>query len=494
MSEGDNKRVVKKTNTKKMSIKVSTEDKDAPLSTQTKNEKNDNAKNRKSVIPEETPKMSLTQLLENNQNLENQLLNMKDELKNEEEKTMNDVNSLNQQLEELNKIKNNVCYQNKSLMNRLKKMEQEISKQFEDKFKISKIIEKQKYSIYNRDINTEIKSHENEKKNVEKAIKYNQKEIDKLNHILENNDEKAGKQLEDQYNELKNNLEEIQKELNELNQIKFEHNSCTKNETILKSRLNVLKNDVEFESKRKIMFTSVPQKKEMTTINENNKKNKFGARIRKYVLNNSKNKYVAKDNQFINHRSYNFIKKEVNENEKERLNNSLNKTDKKDLNKKKGKINYNNSDDQKIYLFTEAEKEIFKKIVPNDLFNNLNEKYNEKENEMKKIEETCKEPKDIKSKLYLDNLKYEEINMKQQELRMRKANLMSEHIKNNKKISEIKDKIKLKQIELNKENKKINRIAEKNFTLNEIIKKYIEDKKKEKEKENDKEKESEMKN
>ena len=340
---------------------------------------------------------------------------MKEELKSEEQKTVDEIDSLNKELEDLSKTKNNVCNKNKTLMNRLKKMEGEISEKFKDKFKISKVIEKQKYNIYNRDINTEIKSKENEKNNVQKDIKYNQREIDRLNKILEDNNETEGGKLEDQYIELKKDIEQIQKELNELNQIKFEHKSCSKNATMLKSKLNVLFNDIEFESKRKIMISSIPPKKEKTTLIQNNKQNKYGTRIRKNMLENATNRYNAKNVIFINQRSYNFIKNEINENEKERLNNSSDKINKEDLEEGKPKGNNKNKDTQNVYLFTEAEKEIFKKIVPEDLFNNLNEKYNQKESEMKEIEETCKEPKEIKKKLYLDNLKYEEINLKQHE-------------------------------------------------------------------------------
>lgn len=100
---------------------------------------------------------------------------------------------------------------------------------------------------------------------------------------------------------------------------------------------------------------------------------------------------------------------------------------------------------------------------------------------MKEIEETYKEPKEMKRQLYLDNLRYEEINLKQQELRMRKTNLMAKQIKNSKKIIEIKNILKLKQMEIDKEAKRLKRYNEKNNNLNEIIKKYIDDKKKEKE-------------
>ena len=96
---------------------------------------------------------------------------------------------------------------------------------------------------------------------------------------------------------------------------------------------------------------------------------------------------------------------------------------------------------------------------------------------MKEIRETYQEPEELKKKIYLDNLKYEEINLKQKEMRMKKANLMSKHTKNNKKINEIKNVIKMKQKEIDKENKRITRFAEQNYTLKEIIKKYIAEKK-----------------
>ena len=57
-------------------------------------------------------------------------------------------------------------------MNKLKKLEGEVSKKFQDKFKVSKVIEKQKAIIQERDINKEIKSKENETKNVQKDIKF----------------------------------------------------------------------------------------------------------------------------------------------------------------------------------------------------------------------------------------------------------------------------------------------------------------------------------
>ena len=74
------------------------------------------------------------------------------------------------QIEKLNKSQTKESNQNKTLLNKLKKLEGEVSKKFQDKFKVSKVIEKQKAIIQERDINKEIKSKENETKNVQKVF------------------------------------------------------------------------------------------------------------------------------------------------------------------------------------------------------------------------------------------------------------------------------------------------------------------------------------
>ena len=63
-------------------------------------------------------------------------------------------------------------------------MDSEASKKYDDKFKMSKILENKKARSYNRDINMKIKSNENEKINIQKDIKYNQDEINRLSGLL----------------------------------------------------------------------------------------------------------------------------------------------------------------------------------------------------------------------------------------------------------------------------------------------------------------------
>ena len=473
MSEGSNKRVVKKTKANKMSIKVSTEDKDEPLGKDLNKDKIKSNSKGKYTVQNGIPEMTLSRLLEDNQNLEIELENIKEELQSEKNKTISDLESLNKELEVLNKTQNNVCTKNKSILNKLKEIQKDVDVKFSEKFKISKVIENKRSNLYNKNINIEIKSKENEQNNVQKDIKINQKEIERLQKILDENKEKDGSKVEENYKEVKENMENLQKEINDLNQLKLEHKNCTKNINILKNKLNVLFIDMEFERKRLIMFSTAQPKKEKNVLNENTKRSDYGIKVRNNVLQNTKNKYDFKDVELVNKKSYDFLKNEMIETERKI---------RKDLEEEK--IGNNKGKDaMKVYLFTEAEKEVFQKIMPNELFNNLNDKFNEKEVEMKKIEETLKEQKDQKRKLYLDNLKYEEINLKKQELRMKKTNLMSENIKNNKKIIEMKNIIKKKQKEIDNENRKIARFTEKNSTMNAILKKYMAERKKEKEKE-----------
>ena len=471
MSEGSNKRVVKKTKANKMSIKVSTEDKDEPLDKDLNKDKIKSNSKGKYTVQNGIPEMTLTRLLEDNQNLEIELENIKEELQSEKNKTISDLESLNKELEVLNKTQNNVCTKNKSILNKLKEIQKDIDVKFTEKFKLSKVIENKRSNLYNKNINIEIKSKENEQNNVQKDIKINQKEIERMQKILDENKEKEGSKVEENYKVVKENMENLQKEINDLNQIKLEHKNCTKNINILKNKLNVLFIDMEFERKRLIMFSTAQPKKEKNALNENTKRSDYGVKVRNNVLQNTKNKYDFKDVELVNKKSYDFLKNEMIETERKI---------RKDLEEEK--IGNNKGKDaMKVYLFTEAEKEVFQKIMPNELFNNLNDKFNEKEVEMKKIEETLKEQKDQKRKLYLDNLKYEEINLKKQELRMKKTNLMSENIKNNKKIIEMKNIIKKKQKEIDNENRKIARFTEKNSTMNAILKKYMAERKKEKE-------------
>ena len=500
MSDESNKRVVKKTNTKKMSIKVSTEDKETPSVNNLNKDKNNASKNTKSDSQVAEKELDLetrySQLLETNKNLEAEIQNMKNELKSESERTMSEVGSLNNKLDTLTKEEVNVCNENKSLLSKLKKMDKEISTKFTEKFKMSKLVEKIKNANNIIDKNAEKKSLENAKKNIQKDIKNNERDIERLNKILEDTEEgPEGKNLEIKYNNLKEKIEKIQKEVNELNLIKLHHKNCPQNSSTLKSMLNVLNNDIEFETKRKSMISTEPPKKEKSPKKKKNyisgnTRIQYGLKVENKLIKSTQMKYDSRQASYFNQKTFNRLKDEMKEIENNKRSNSSEKLKKIDYNPEKV-ANNKLKEPPKPYLFTEVEKEVFKNIMPNEYFNTLNEKYTQKENEMKEIEESTKPQKELKKQLYLHNLKCEEVILKQREIKMKKANLISKHTKNTKKLLDMKTRIKSLQQGIDREAKKVARIADYNKSLNKVIKEYYEKKKKEKGNEENKEKDNE---
>ena len=104
------------------------------------------------------------------------------------------------------------------------------------------------------------------------------------------------------------------------------------------------------------------------------------------------------------------------------------------------------------YLFSDKEKDILKKLLPSDYYNNCNEKYNKLEAEITEIEDKFKDHNQIKNDIYLNNIKYDAVNLKIKELGHIKANLTVDISKNNKKISDLKKKIQALNDEIKKQN------------------------------------------
>ena len=214
-------------------------------------------------------------------------------LKNEKE--LSEILNLNKQLSLLEKQQINLFNENKTLLSKLKNMEEQVTNKFNDKFKISKVIKRQKQNEIKIDLNKEIKIKEQLKINIEKTIKYNKKDIKILNKLLEENKEGKEQDLSNNLKELTDKINLIQKDIEQLNKIKLEHKLCQKKENILKSKLNVLTNELEFESKKSNMIETIePDKKSPTKIKNVNMTMEYGENIRKNILKNTKNNIIVK--------------------------------------------------------------------------------------------------------------------------------------------------------------------------------------------------------
>jgi len=492
MSEGQNKRKVKKTkNNAIMNIKVSTQDKDILSKDNeinlniegTKKAKGKNATLNSTVKKEkdENIETRISKLIEQNEKLTNELEQIKSNIKVIEEKEISEIVSLNQEFSTKESEQIKLYKNNQILLSNLKKIDEEVANRYADKFKLSKLISKQKKKANITNLDTEIKSKEIQAENMQKFINYNKKEVQKLKDLLEQNGENTEEKLSEELNELNAKINEIQIQIKQLNHIKLQHKHCQKQKYILQSKLNVVSNDIEFESKKSNMIET--EKKEPTKIKNVNMTMEYGEKVRNKSLQNAKIKYSSKIKIF-NYKSFDYLINEFNENRKSKDNLTISYKNEDKPNNLKTSGNLENSAQSsyfrdvshridtstpKKYLFNEKEKEVLKKLIPNEYYNNINEKYKNAENQLTEIEDMFKENDAIRNQLYYDNVRNEAVNLKLKEQIQIKTNLNIDYNKNHKKMADLKKKIKeltdsmnMQESLLNKKNKR-----------NKIIKKKI---------------------
>ena len=490
MSEGQNKRKVKKTkNNAIMNIKVSTQDKDILSKDNeinlniegTKKAKGKNATLNSTVKKEEKIETRISNLIQQNEKLTKELDQIKSNIKIIEEKEISEIVSLNQEFSTKESEQVKLYKDNQVLLSNLKKIDEEVANRYADKFKISKLISKQKKMANVTNLDTEIKSKEIQAENIQKFINYNKKEVQKLKDLLEQYGENTEEKLSEELNELNAKINEIQIEIKRLNHIKLQHKHCQKQKYILQSKLNVVSNDLEFESKKSNMIET--EKKEPTKIKNVNMSMEYGEKLRNKSLQNAKNKFNNKIKIF-NYKSYDYLINEFNENRKSKDNLTISYKNEDKSNNLKTSGNIENSalssyfrdvnhkidtSTPKKYLFNEKEKEVLKKLIPNEYYNNINEKYKNAENQLTEIEDMFKDNDAIRNQLYYDNVRNEAVNLKLKEQIQIKTNLNIDYNKNHKKMADLKKKIKeltdsmnIQESLLNKKNKR-----------NKIIKKKI---------------------
>jgi len=489
MSEGQNKRKVKKTkNNAIMNIKVSTQDKDIlskdnEINLNIEGSKKAKGKNVTLTVKkekEENIETRISKLVEQNEKLTKELDQIKSDVKIIEEKEISEIVSLNQEFTTKENEQVKLYKNNQVLLSNLKKIDEEVASRYADKFKIAKLISKQKKKANVTNLDTEIKSKEIQAENIQKFINYNKKEVQKLKDLLEQNGENTEEKLSDELNELNAKINEIQIEIKKLNHIKLQHKHCQKQKYILQSKLNVVSNDLEFESKKSNMIEA--EKKEPTVIRNVNMTMEYGEKVRNKSLQNAKNKYNSKIKIF-NYKSYNYFVNESNENRKSKDNLTISYKNEDKSNNLKTSGNIENSamssyfrdvshridvSTPKKYLFNEKEKEVLKKLIPNEYYNNINEKYKNAENQLTEIEDMLKDNDAIRNQLYYDNVRNEAVNLKLKEQIQIKTNLNIDYNKNHKKISDLKKKIKeltdsmnAQESLLNKKNKRNKAIKKK---------------------------------
>ena len=499
---GQNKRTVKKnTNkcTKTMNIKISTEDKD----TVKKNSKGN--KNNTSLTEQ-----SELNIFQKTKKLENELNKLNLEIKIEEEKDFDEINSLKTNLSELETKQVELSKENKKIMSKLKGLETEVNEKFNGKFKLSKIVENSKKLANKPDVEKLIKAREKQVITAQKNIKYMEKEYTKLSDLIEKSKNGEENKLADELSELNKKIANLEKEIQNLYTIRSEHESCEKIRLSLTTQLNVLSNEIEFESKKKNMpniLDKLPSignsKKEKNESKKQKEKDKnmtksmeYSQKVRKDIFKDIE-KYNSKA-EIAKYKIYNSLKKDI---EEKNEGNNITSPDKKngENNNQIPKIGYSLSsiaflkketkykiDDSapKKRLFSDKDKEILQKLIPEENLNSFNERYNNIETEINKMdEEKTKENKEIKNQIYGDKMQIDVIKIKIKELNIKIINKNNILSKNRKKIMDLNKKIKELNLAIEKEKSIISKGTKNNELLKKIMEKIKSQKKKNKQNE-----------
>ena len=419
---GQNKRTVKKTNKciKTMNIKISTEDKDA-VKSNSKSPKKTNKKNTTKNNNANLTQKSEVDIFQKTKQLQNELNKLNLTIKTEAEKDFDEINSLKTNISELENQQVELSKENKKLISKLKGLENDINQKFSSKFKLSKIVANQKKLANKTDIEKQIKSKEKQVETAQKNMKYMEKEYAKLSDMVEKSKNGEDKILEEELSGISKKIEYMESEIQKLLSIRAEHESCEKKRLLLISQINVLSNEIEFESKKQnIPMGTLPTIGKEKKGNSESKKKKedpknptksmeYSQKIRKDLF-----KDVEKYNtraQLAKYKIFNALKKEFEEKSDENF--TSRNVNGENKNQVPQRIGYSLSsiaylkeikskiDDSapKKNLFSEKDKEILQKLIPENNLNSLNERYNNIETEINKMdEEKTKENKEIKNK------------------------------------------------------------------------------------------------
>ncbi len=491
---GTNKRTVKKTNkgNKTVNIKVSTQDIDEISKiNNTIDTSNDKKKTNKIRYLSREDDEDVD-VFTKTKNLEKQLKYLKLEMNNTAKEEFQTIESLNQTLSELEKKQSEVNKENVKLLTKFKGIEKEVSTKFDNKFKLAKIVTKEKEKATEQTLGVQIKARTQQVNTMQKNIDRSKKEMKVIEKKLKQSGE--GGKLNQELININKQIEDFQKDIIVLKEIEIEHLRCEKERAKLTTKYNILLNEKDFENKIKDM--PVKPKIKPTKIRMTTESMSYGEELRKKQLSKVKEKYNAKKN-LVKYRLFNKLSNNLDEkNEKIETNKSLSRNNKNNLNN--SNINNNNlrtsanidygyqlvdvsskidSSSPKNFLFSEKEKEVLNALVPEGYMKNFNERYNNIENQINQIENEKTAEYD-KKKNEIDNCKIQidvlKLKNKEQEIKIMKKNTCLQ--KNRREISNYEKKIRDTKDEIKATEKHLKRISKMKEGILEIIERVKQEK------------------
>ena len=463
----------------------------------------------------EEQKDNLTILKEKNSKLESDLNNVKFDIDMERNNSIKESNNLNLKISEINNEINRLRLENKYLTNNLysmqKKLETKINQSMHTKMRNkSGEIENNNNEKLNKSIKLKEKMILNSKQNLKllkKEKEVLEKEIKKIEGVKK---ESLKKHLED----IKNTQNKKIKEMEELKNIQSEHSKiCVKKISELLKQYDLIKKEYEFEikkckvineksinknlnnvmisrSSKNVKIISSSENNNTNTINKTFSKNKitknkkltiydaqakknnyniFDFYSRRYIENNKKDNISKINEGFLQENNINSDRKDSPSNI---VSNSINYTSSNEPNKNNIMMNMklnNISNQNKNYyknktLFTESEKQLLSKLIPNKLLDNYEQKYEllQKENNNIKIKmkDSTSKKRLSKSnnilKLQNSNLQNNILNKKKIFLNLKVNEYQRKKFELNEKIKENQKQIEYYQIIYKKKNKEFN--------------------------------------
>ena len=463
------KKLFSKNTKNQVNKKVSTGDPNVEKSSSNSNHNGVSVKTKKLKVEikeneeEKDQEQIVLELQEKTIQLEEKLNTLKSKYEMEKKEDLQNINTMNIELDKQTKDVKKVTNKNKNLITQLKNIEKDLNEKYAKVMNIKFVKNKKENSKNEKTVQKDINVKERELENMKKIIEATKTEEKKIEDLLNNVNDGLESNKKTELEELNKQISELTKEIGELSKAKFSHNSCIKEINYLTSKLNLINNEIEFERKKNDMIMSEIKHKDNKVINEycvksndlSSNKNDFSRRVRDIILKKSSTKppKVAKS-------AFKYIKTEfdsIQKNKKVGLKiNSLN-------NKKKPTSVIDNVYVPETNLFTDREKEVLKQVLPEDYINKYMEKFDVKKEEKNEIENKFDENNKKKNNnLYKKNeLDIVKMRIKTKEkiqtdltIKIRKnktaiANLKKEISEHQKKIKEQTNKL----IRMNKYNK-----------------------------------------
>ena len=422
------------------------------------------------VNKEEEQKKKLLELKNQTTQLEQELNSLKSKYETGKKEDIEKLKILNEELENKTDESKIISKENKKLITKLKGIEKELNETYNKVINL-KLYKKKKENIKSeKTIETEIKSKEEEIKIMEKIVHYSKKEHQKYQNLLNDKNNGAESDIKREFEDIKEEIEQIKAQNEKLSEIKLKHQNCIKEIQKLKSKLNILYNEIEFETKKNDMIEAITlintEKTEyQEPVEDNINNNKYLSKLDGLVLNkniyakNVRDKILQQSIptvQSVNKSTSNYVKKEFELLQKSQINNNLIRSQETPTSV------IDNVLIPQQNLFTERETEVLRKIIPDYFINEYLEKFDMKKQEKELIEDIIEEQKQEKKEIkakeekIISKTDYNKMKFKIEE--NKKKELNAKFNKNKKKIFNLNSEIKKAQKEIEQQGATIKRL------------------------------------